>query len=101
MKMEKTIDGERCILEMDCDAIVAYEIEHPDWSIVKAISEASNNRISDMDRLTSFLRKNGENLGEDYLGFLKQGFTIDDMQTAFRDGLTMLGFISGADPSAE
>jgi len=89
-------------LEMDFDAVVEYEAEHPDWSIMSAISAASaSNRISDLNLITGFLRYNGERLAPDYIEFLRAGHTVKDMLDTFREGLTMLGFISGGAPSAE
>ena len=100
--MDAIVDGQEVKIEMDFDAVVQYEDAHPDWSIVDLISHAaSSKRISDLNLLTSFLMINGQNLGSDYVSCLRNGLKIDDMLSAFREGLTLLGFISVADQSTE
>ena len=89
-------------LELDFDAIVEYETEHPEWSLMVAVGKAAEtSRISDYNLLVGFLRKNGERMAPDYPAFLKGGCTAKDIFDAYHDGLTMLGFISEEDQSAE
>jgi len=89
-------------LEMDFDAVVEYELEHPEWSIMSAIGTASaSNRISDMNLIVGFLRCDGQRMEPDYIAYLRSGHTVKEMLDTFREGLTLLGFISEDGPSAE
>lgn len=100
--MRVIVDGQDRELDMDFDAITDYESTHPDWSIVDAISKAADSkRISDMSLLCGFLRLDGSRIPSSYIDYLDRGLTVDDMLGAFREGLTLLGFISGDGPSAE
>jgi len=100
--MRAIVDGHDRELEMDFDAVSDYESTHPDWSIVDAISKAADSkRITDMSLLVGFLKLDGVRIPPSYVDYLDRGLTVDDMLVAFREGLTLLGFISEGGPSEE
>ncbi|WII07038.1 hypothetical protein PED39_05470 [Methanomassiliicoccales archaeon LGM-RCC1] len=82
-------------VSLDFDAICAYEDAHPDWSMVKELSNLKTMKFSSLKVLTSFFYEGG------WPQFVGDGFTIDDLSNVILEGLNELGFIPKDSPSTE
>lgn len=77
--------GETRDIDLDLDRIIAYELEHPDWSILDMLQGMDKMRFSDYDAMARFV-------GFDWFkDFASQGFTVKDLGTIF-EGSRYLGF---------
>lgn len=77
--------GEEVDVDLDIDRIIAYETEHPDWSIQEALENADKMRFSDMDVLARMV-------GYDNIKvFFGQGFSISDLYEVYQNS-KYLGF---------
>ncbi|MGN0138403.1 MAG: hypothetical protein ACI381_07345 [Candidatus Methanomethylophilaceae archaeon] len=65
-------DGAVIDIELDLDAITAYEEVHPDWSIADMMSGGSI-RITTLNLMASFIGY------PSYKEFIDSGFKLDDL----------------------
>lgn len=77
--------GESRDVELDIDRIIAYELDHPDWSITDMLSNTSQMRFSDLDLLARFVGFEGVK------DLISQGFSYKDLSEVFV-GSKYLGF---------
>jgi hypothetical protein len=83
-------------VELDFDAVCAYEDEHPDWSIIAEMRRfGKTTRFSSLDLLASFLYDGG------WKAWAADGFTVADLTDAISEGLRELGFTSEEEASEE
>ncbi len=76
-------------IDLDIDAICAYEETHPDWSILKLLEKMKDARFSDMNLLARFLGY------ADFRAWAEDGYTFEDMAGAVQ-GSKFLGFTDSA-----
>lgn len=66
-------DGTERDIDLDIDAICAYEEEHPDWSILDLFSRMEKMRFTDLNLMSKFLGF------RDYKDAIEQGVDITTM----------------------
>lgn len=81
-------------IDLDIDAICAYEDEHPDWSLFQLLERMKSARFSDMNLLARFLGY------ADFRAWAEDGYTFEDMAGAVQ-GSKFLGFTDTAKTDAE
>ncbi len=72
-------------IDLDIDAIVAYEEEHPEWSLFQLLERMKSARFTDMNLLAKFLGY------QDFKAWADEGYTFEDMAGAVQ-GSRFLGF---------
>lgn len=76
-------------VDIDIDAVCAYEEDHPDWSLVDLLNNMERMRFTDLNLLVSFLGF------EDYKTFIEEGFSLEDLN-AMLESSKYLGFTDSA-----
>lgn len=80
-------------IDLDIDAIVAYEEEHPEWSLFQLLEKMKTARFSDMNLLARFLGY------QDFKAWADEGYTFEDMAGAVQ-GSRFLGFTASDSETA-
>lgn len=88
-------DGTTTDAEIDIGRVLAYEAEHPDWSLMDLLKGMDRLRFTDMDLLARFVGFEG--LQE----FVNLGYSIKDLANVYEQS-SLLGFMAsdGAENSA-
>lgn len=73
MTLVTLADGTERDIDLDIDAICAYEEEHPDWSILDLFSHMERMRFTDLNLMSRLLGF------RDYKDALEQGVDITTM----------------------
>lgn len=82
-------------LDLDLDAICAYEDDHPDWNIAKMMMAMDNGfRMTDMKVLASFFGIS------DLKAFLQEGFSLKVLMEAVQKS-SIMGFTDSSSPTPE
>ena len=86
--------GEKYMMTLNLDAVMEYEAQHPDWSIMKELDGIQRMRFTTLDRLTGFL-------GYSYRDFTDIGFGIEDLSKVYEHEMEeLLGFsLSDSSPT--
>lgn len=92
MTVYTTAAGVEKDMDLDLDRIIAYEAEHPDWSILDLVNSMKRFRFSDLNLMASFLGY------DSFEAFSADGFTVSDMADMVT-GSRYLGFTDS--PSEE
>lgn len=72
-------------IDLDLDRVVAYETEHPEWSLLVLVNSLKRLRITDLNLMATFLGF------ESFKAFVADGFTVSDMADMVA-GSKYLGF---------
>ncbi len=94
MTMMTSAKGITKDIDLDVDAICAYEAEHPDWSIFQLLEKMKSARFTDMDLLARFLGYDG------FKAWAEDGYNFEDMAAAVQ-GSKYLGFTGTASTDAD
>lgn len=81
-------------IDLDIDAICAYEEEHPEWSLFQLLEKMKSARFTDMNLLARFLGY------QDFRAWADDGYTFEDMAGAVQ-GSKFLGFTASEPTEAE
>ena len=73
MTLVTLADGTERDIDLDIDAICAYEVEHPDWSILDLFQRMEKMRFTDLNLMSMLLGF------RDYKDALEQGVDITTM----------------------
>lgn len=90
MTLVTLADGTEKDIDLDIDAICAYEVEHPEWSILDLFQRMDRMRFSDLNLLSSFIGF------RDYDDALEQGVDMERMADIVQ-GSKYLGFTGSPD----
>lgn len=72
-------------LDLDIDAICAYEADHPDWSLAQLMEGMPRMRFTDLNLMATFIGY------ADYRAFVDDGFSMEDLAGTI-EGSRYLGF---------
>ncbi len=86
MTLVTLADGTERDIDLDNDAICAYEAEHPDWSILDLIERMERMRFTDLNLMASFLGF------RDFDDAIEQGVDMERMADLVRESKYM-GFM--------
>lgn len=77
--------GEERDVDLDVDRIIAYEKEHPEWSLMAMMSNMDKGRMTDFDTLAYMCGFDG------LKDLISCGFTINDLSEVVQHS-RILGF---------